>query len=64
MHTDPNDKIGGERWDSWYNTQLKCERELYWDSNYSLGQKYNLVNQRGLRGVGISPSRSAQEEAP
>ena len=53
MHRDPNDKAGGERWDAWYNTSLNCERELYWDDTYSLAQKYNLVNKRNLRGVGI-----------
>jgi len=53
MHRDPNDAAGGERWDAWYNTSLNCTRELYWDDTYSLSKKYNLVNQRNLRGVGI-----------
>jgi hypothetical protein len=27
--------------------------EMYWDDVYSLGQKYDLVNRTGLRGVGL-----------
>jgi hypothetical protein len=52
-HRDANDPAGAERWDSWYNTSLGCERELYWDDAVSLGAKYDLVNRVGLRGVGI-----------
>ena len=52
-HRDANDPTGQERWDTWYNTQLNCTRELYWDDATSLGQKCNLVKQDGLRGVGI-----------
>ncbi|HEV8597214.1 MAG TPA: glycosyl hydrolase family 18 protein [Candidatus Dormibacteraeota bacterium] len=44
---------GMERWDTWFNTRLNCIRELYWDDVVSLGKKYDLVNSRGLRGVGI-----------
>ena len=44
---------GAERWDTWYNTTLKCTRELYWDDAESLSKKYDLVNASGLRGVGI-----------
>src|SRR6266550_3025088 len=44
---------GMERWDTWYNTTLNCIRELYWDDAVSLGKKYDLVNARALRGVGI-----------
>jgi hypothetical protein len=44
---------GGERWDTWYNTSLRCTRELYWDDAVSLGRKYDLVNAQKLRGVGI-----------
>ncbi|HXN92768.1 MAG TPA: glycosyl hydrolase family 18 protein [Candidatus Sulfotelmatobacter sp.] len=51
-HRDANDS-GQERWDTWYNTSLGCTRELYWDDATSLGAKYDLVNQDGLRGVGI-----------
>jgi spore germination protein YaaH len=50
-HRDAYD--GVERWDTWYNTSLRCTRELYWDDAYSLGRKYDLVESDGLRGVGI-----------
>jgi glycosyl hydrolase family 18 (putative chitinase) len=52
-HRDANDAAGQERWDTWYNTSLKCWRELYWDDAVSLGHKYDLVNADNLRGVGI-----------
>ena len=52
-HRDAHDVAGQERWDTWFNTQLNCTRELYWDDTYALAQKYNLVNQAGLRGVGL-----------
>ena len=52
-HRDANDPAGQERWDTWYNTSLKCWRELYWDDTVSLGHKYDLVNIDNLRGVGM-----------
>src|SRR5207245_245062 len=52
-HRDANDAQGNERWDTWVNTTLNCTRELYWDDTTSLGLKYDLVNNDGLRGVGI-----------
>ncbi|TMC54752.1 MAG: hypothetical protein E6J20_02115 [Chloroflexi bacterium] len=52
-HRDPYDPAGQERWDTWINTTMGCTRELYWDDATSLGLKYDLVNQDGLRGVGI-----------
>ncbi|HVH63538.1 MAG TPA: glycosyl hydrolase family 18 protein, partial [Candidatus Dormibacteraeota bacterium] len=52
-HRDANDPSGGERWDTWFNTQLGCTRELYWDDTVSLGRKYALANADNLRGVGI-----------
>ena len=52
-HRDANDPTGNERWDTWVNTTLNCTRELYWDDTTSLGAKYDLVNNDGLRGVGI-----------
>jgi spore germination protein YaaH len=52
-HRDANDPAGQERWDTWYNTQLGCTRELYFDDATSLGAKYDLVNRTGVRGVGI-----------
>jgi spore germination protein YaaH len=53
QHRDGNDPSGQERWDTWYNTTLKCTRELYWDDAASLARKYDLINQKSLRGVGI-----------
>ncbi len=52
-HRDANDPAGQERWDTWVNTSLNCTRELYWDDAQSLSQKYALVNNDNLRGVGI-----------
>jgi len=52
-HRDAHDPAGQERWDTWINTSLNCTRELYWDDAQSLGQKYALVNNDRLRGVGI-----------
>jgi spore germination protein YaaH len=52
-HRDANDPAGPERWDTWFNTTLNCTRELYWDDVTSLGQKYGLINQDNLRGVGL-----------
>jgi spore germination protein YaaH len=52
-HRDANDPAGQERWDTWFNTSQYCIRELYWDDIASLAQKYALVNQDNLRGVGI-----------
>lgn len=52
-HRDANDPAGQERWDTWFNTTMNCTRELYFDDAYSLGLKYDLVNQDALRGVGI-----------
>ena len=52
-HRDANDPAGQERWDTWFNTQMNCTRELYWDDATSLGLKYDLVNRDNLRGVGI-----------
>jgi len=52
MHRETR-STGLERWDTWFNTQLNCTRELYWDDAVSLGKKYDLVNADNLRGVGI-----------
>ncbi|HEV2032729.1 MAG TPA: glycosyl hydrolase family 18 protein [Candidatus Dormibacteraeota bacterium] len=52
-HRDANDPAGQERWDTWYNTSMQCTRELYWDDAASLGNKYALVNNDNLRGVGL-----------
>jgi hypothetical protein len=50
---DAYDPAGQERWNTWWNTSLGCERQLYIDDATSLGKKYDLVNADGLRGVGI-----------
>ena len=52
-HRDAHDPAGQERWDTWWNTQLQCIRELYFDDATSLAQKYALVARDNLRGVGI-----------
>jgi spore germination protein YaaH len=52
-HRDANDPAGQGRWDTWINTTLNCTRELYWDDTVALSQKYALVNQNNLRGVGL-----------
>jgi hypothetical protein len=52
-HRDANDPTGQERWDTWVNTSLNCQREFYWDDTAALSHKYALVNSDGLRGVGI-----------
>jgi spore germination protein YaaH len=53
IHRDPNDVLGQQRFDDWYNTTLKCTRQLYWDDFVSLGAKYDLINRLNLRGAGI-----------
>jgi spore germination protein YaaH len=53
MHREVHDVAGYERWDTWTSSSAKCTREMYWDDVASLGRKYDLVNQDGLRGVGI-----------
>jgi spore germination protein YaaH len=52
---DAVDPSGQEMWGSYFNSDptLNCWREAYWDDALSLGNKYNLVNQRGFRGAGI-----------
>lgn len=52
-HRDVHDSAGVERWDTWYNPTLGCTRELYFDDAVSIGKKYDLANQDGLRGVGV-----------
>jgi spore germination protein YaaH len=72
VHRDVRDSGGSVRWDTWYNTSLQCTRELYFDDATSLGRKYDLVNQSGVRGVGIwtlnygggMPSRLTSRPAP
>ncbi len=50
-HRDPAD--GVSEWDTWYDTDFKCNREQYFDDTVSLAAKYDLVNRDGLRGVGF-----------
>jgi hypothetical protein len=52
VHRESN-SAGMERWDTWYNTTLNCTRELYWDDAVSLAKKYDLVNAKAIRGVGL-----------
>jgi spore germination protein YaaH len=52
-HRDANDPTGPGRWDTWINTSLNCTRELYWDDTAALAQKYALINNDNLRGVGL-----------
>src|SRR5712691_7921001 len=52
VHREANSS-GMERWDTWYNTTLNCTRELYWDDAVSLAKKYDLVNAKAIRGVGL-----------
>ncbi len=62
--TDPNitswqqqrdqlDPSGEEPWASFYSGYVNCWREEYWDDALSLGHKYDLVIQNGMRGAGI-----------
>jgi spore germination protein YaaH len=52
---DTNDLAGQEPFATWLSdaAHFNCWRESYWDDPVSLGQKYALVGQDGLRGVGI-----------
>jgi len=52
-HRDDNDPSGQDRWDSWYDLSLNCWRVMHWSDTTTLGVRYNLVNQMGLRGVGL-----------
>jgi spore germination protein YaaH len=50
-HRDPGD--GVSEWDTWYDSDLQCNREQYFDDVVSLGAKYDLINRDDLRGVGL-----------
>ena len=52
-HRDANDSTGKDRWDTWYDNLLHCWREMYWGDVTQLGTRYDLVNQKNLRGVGF-----------
>ncbi len=49
---DANDATGLDRWDAWYDNALGCWREMYWSDVTTLSNRYDLVNQDNLRGVG------------
>jgi spore germination protein YaaH len=55
LHRDANDPSGMTPWSTWTsNSSPPCQtEEMYWDDVTSLGQKYDLVNRAGLRGVGL-----------
>jgi spore germination protein YaaH len=42
-----------DSYSTWYDSDYSCWRESYWTDTYSLGAKYDLVNNNNLRGVGI-----------
>jgi spore germination protein YaaH len=50
-HRDPEEGVA--EWDTWHSSDFNCNREQYWDDVVSLGAKYDLANQDGLRGVGL-----------
>ena len=52
VHRDATD--GVTPWSTWVSSASPaCSIESYWDDVISLGQKYDLVNRAGLRGVGL-----------
>ena len=53
INRDPNDPIGLDRWDAWYDNYYGCWREMHWSDTTTLGARYDLINQDNLRGVGI-----------
>jgi len=54
-HRDANDPSGATEWDTFSSVSAGCNREMYWDDTVSLGNKYNLVINDHLRGLGSSP---------
>jgi spore germination protein YaaH len=50
-HRDPTEGVA--EWDTWYDSDWTCNREQYFDDVNSLGAKYDLVNSKDLRGVGL-----------
>jgi len=57
-HRDYQDPAGNEQWDTYYFNDTSpggftCWRELYWDDTTSLANKYQVVIDEGLRGVGL-----------
>ncbi|TMD94076.1 MAG: hypothetical protein E6I72_13960 [Chloroflexi bacterium] len=52
-HRDSHDPQGATRWDTFTSSTAGCTREMYWDDPTSLGNKYDLVINNHLRGIGI-----------
>lgn len=53
INRDAADVTGVDRWDAWYDNYYGCWREMYWSDVTTLSNRYDLVNQDNLRGVGI-----------
>jgi len=53
IHRDDLDPYGLDRWDTWYDLSVPCWKEMYWSDATQLGTRYDLVNNDGLRGVGV-----------
>ncbi len=52
QHTDSHD--GVDHWETYQSPSYgNCWRELYIDDAYTIGRKYDLVNQYGLAGTGM-----------
>ncbi len=52
-HREVHDTQGNTEWDTWTSSQAGCTREMYYDDVTSLGNKYDLVINNHLRGIGI-----------
>lgn len=52
-HREVHDTQGNTEWDTFTSSQASCTRELYWDDTVALGNKYDLVINNHLRGIGI-----------
>jgi len=53
IHREVRDVQGNTRWDTFYDSITGCTREMYWDDVTALGNKYDLVINTHLRGIGI-----------
>jgi GH18 family chitinase len=47
------DSTAASPWASWFSASYGANRELYYEDVNSLGAKYDLVNNDGIRGAGI-----------
>ena len=52
-HRETRDAQGATRWDTFTSSTAQCTREMYWDDVTALGNKYDLVINNHLRGIGI-----------